>query len=91
MVIVGSFVSWFAPLELYTCDVSFGVRECYTTEDVAETTIVRLAATLASFISMGAGLALLAHWIAGYRSTGPRPRLSPATHHGDAPADRSPL
>jgi hypothetical protein len=42
-VIAGAFVSWFAPLEQYTCDVVFGAQECYITEDEFETTVVRVA------------------------------------------------
>jgi hypothetical protein len=73
LVIAGAFVSWFAPLELITCDVEFGVQECYITEDDFETAAMRVAATIGALVAVAAGLALLVLWIASRRAAGLRP------------------
>jgi len=70
-VIAGAFVSWFAPLGLYSCDVVFGAQECYITEDEFETTVVRIASGAGAFIAVAAGLALLALWFASQRRSDP--------------------
>jgi hypothetical protein len=61
-VIAGAFVSWFAPLELITCETEFGVQECYITEDEFETSVVRVASAAGALVAMGAGFVLLALW-----------------------------
>jgi hypothetical protein len=64
LTIVGAFVSWFAPLDLVSCDSAFGLQECYFTEDEFETNVMRVASGAGAFVAVTAGIALLGHWIA---------------------------